>query len=164
MSERKGHGNRSSLMDLGKPRLAQSPLSAPIHEAERLILNAGAETSLPQSHVEDYASTVSTLDNELPQSSPDHKSAPAIAALDNQSHESAYQQTEMASRSSKDDIVARLRKAREPIAVVGFKLPAKLKDELAIVAQYNDTDMTRIVVEALSRLLPELPHPPNWKP
>ena len=47
--------------------------------------------------------------------------------------------------------------------MVGFKLPAKLKDELSAVAQYNGTDMTRIVVEALERLLPGLPHPPNWK-
>jgi hypothetical protein len=58
--------------------------------------------------------------------------------------------------------LARLRKVRQPIAVVGFKLPAKLKEELASVAQYNGTDMTRIVVEALERFLPELPHPSKW--
>jgi hypothetical protein len=38
-----------------------------------------------------------------------------------------------------------------------------LKEELLIVAQHNGTDMTRIVIEALERFLPELPHPANWR-
>jgi hypothetical protein len=60
-------------------------------------------------------------------------------------------------------LLSKLRKERQAIAVVGFKLPAPLKEELLAVAQYNRTDMTRLVIAALERLLPELPHPPEWK-
>jgi hypothetical protein len=162
MSERKGHGNRGSLMDLAKPRLAHSPLSAPIDEAERLILArqpepttppGTGEASEPRSDHDHRLETAQRETGSLPEA-PAPKSIPAGRV---QSRASRRPE-----RSPEEDLVARLRKTREPIAVVGFKLPATLKDELSAVAQYNGTDMTRIVVEALHRLLPELPHPPGW--
>lgn len=160
MSERKGHGNRGSLMDLTKPRLAQSPLSAPIDEAERLIL----------SHEPQYP----TAAPEQSLAPPERAEVPEAATMVLESPKSPFNSTlsraTIQSRNTGaqpsavgEDVLAKLRKNREPIAVVGFKLPAKLKDELSAVAQYNGTDMTRIVVEALERLLPGLPHPPNWK-
>lgn len=158
MSERKGHGNRGSLMDLAKPRLAQSPLSAPIDEAERLILSheppyptAAPEQSVASSERVEVAEAATMV---LESPKPPFNSTLGRATIQSP-----------AAQSSKvgEDVLAKLRKNREPIAVVGFKLPAKLKDELSAVAQHNGTDMTRIVVEALERLLPGLPHPPNWK-
>ena len=55
----------------------------------------------------------------------------------------------------------RIRRSRQPIAVVGFKIPSDLKEELEEVARHNQTDMTKIVVEALKMILPHLPHPPK---
>ena len=161
MSERKGHGNRGSLMELAKPRLAQSPLSTPIDEAERLIL-ADNKQAPPLAHTDDepMASAVEQVENSIEVEVPSKKPGRSV-----QTTGIRVQPREKKSGgdAEDEDLVARLRKARGPIAVVGFKLPASLKDELSAVAQYNGTDMTRIVVEALHRLLPELPHPPNWK-
>lgn len=166
MSERKGHGNRGSLMELAKPRLAQSPLSTPIDEAERLILadNKQAQVQqappLAQTEDEPVASAVEQVENSIEVEVPSKKPGKSV-----QTTGIRVQPREKRSvgDAEEEDLVARLRKARGPIAVVGFKLPASLKDELSAVAQHNGTDMTRIVVEALHRLLPELPHPPNWK-
>jgi hypothetical protein len=162
MSERKGHGNRGSLMELAKPRLAQSPLSTPIDEAERLILADKQAQAPPLAHSEEepVASAVEQVENSIEVEVPSKKPGKSV-----QTTGIRVQQRERKSvgDTEEEDLVARLRKARGPSAVVGFKLPASLKDELSAVAQYNGTDMTRIVVEALHRLLPELPHPPNWK-
>src|SRR3954447_4692193 len=162
MSERKGHGNRGSLMDLAKPRLAQSPLSAPIDEAERLILARETEPARPVLEPEQAPARVLEHTSELFQLQPE---APADTneKVVSPSAPTALRENRPPDRPDEEDLVARLRKTREPIAVVGFKLPASLKDELSAVAQYNGTDMTRIVVEALHRLLPELPHPPASK-
>src|SRR5262245_44912644 len=75
MSERKGHGNRGSLMDLAKPRLAQSPLSAPIDEAERLILARQPETVTPRATVEP-AEPQPTRDHSLEASQPETELLP----------------------------------------------------------------------------------------
>ena len=162
MSERKGHGNRGSLMDLAKPRLAQSPLSTPIDEAERLILAGDMQAPcLAQTEdSESVASAVEQVDNSIEVAVPSSKS---LRSGQTTGIRVQPREKKSAGDADEEDLVARLRKARGPIAVVGFKLPASLKDELSAVAQYNGTDMTRIVVEALHRLLPELPHPPNWK-
>jgi hypothetical protein len=157
MSERKGHGNRGSLMDLQKPRFAQSPLSRPIDEAERLIMSNNTQLRRPVPE-----EVVATANGDTAATTEDSMAADSAAA------ESIPSRTAVRSRMPltpppPEDLVAKLRKNREPIAVVGFKLPAKLKDELAAVAQYNHTDMTRIVVEALERFLSRLPHPPDWK-
>jgi hypothetical protein len=147
-------------MELGKPRLAQSPLSTPIDEAERLILaNEGQPTRSEQANEGEVAvpANVEQVEN----STESELLANRVTRIGQSTG------TRPGSKPVEDTdektLVARLRKTREPIAVVGFKLPASLKDELSVVAQYNGTDMTRIVVEALRRLLPELPHPPNWK-
>ena len=156
MSERKGPGLRGSLMDLGKPRLAQTPLTAPIDEAERRILareaeppsNHAAQSAAAQPAVAEPAAQVQPL--------PDPHPTPPRPAPEPDPPPAALR-----THTPSTDIVSRLRKERRPIAVVGFKLPATLKDELQSVAQFNDTDMTRIVIAALERLLPELPHPPE---
>ena len=162
MSERKGHGNRGSLMELEKPRFAQSPLSTPIDEAERLIL-AGDEQARPVAQTEKseaVALVLGQVDNPMEIEVPSNRPAGSGQATGIRPQ---TRENKSPGDAGETDLVARLRKARGPIAVVGFKLPASLKDELSVVAQYNGTDMTRIVVEALHRLLPELPHPPNWK-
>jgi hypothetical protein len=164
MSERKGHGNRGSLMDLAKPRLAQSPLAASMDEAERLILAHSVQTSAPETQPGKTQPDIPVV-HQTPDASPSQ--IPSVLDVSHKASNTPIPVQVRASRSTDrsdgHEIVSRLRKTREPIAVVGFKLPAKLKDELAAVAQYNDTDMTRLVVEALQRLLPELPHPPGWK-
>lgn len=139
MSERKSAGNRGSLMDLARPRLTHTPLTAPIDEAERKILAADTMPfALPQSGAQPALTPVAIIETVTePQSAPHQAEA-------------------------SDDILSRLRKEHRPIAVVGFKFPATLKDELQAVAQFNNTDMTRIVIAALERLLPDLPHPPGW--
>jgi hypothetical protein len=157
MSERKGHGNRGSLMDLEKPRFAQSPLSRPIDEAERLIMSGS--TQLPPPVPEEVVAsgnggTAAPTEDPIAAVSPtgESRSTPTRTAIRSRMSPTP---------TAPEDLLAKLRKNREPIAVVGFKLPAKLKDELSAVAQFNRTDMTRIVVEALERFLPNLPHPPD---
>jgi hypothetical protein len=164
MSERRGPGNRGSLMDLAKPRLAQSPLSAPIDEAERLILATDPTPAGSVSDRQEDAPAPATLERapEPPSIRNEPVSEPVRRAPIT-APELHPRQSRRPERASEEDLVSRLRKTREPIAVVGFKLPASLKEELSAVAQHNGTDMTRIVVEALHRLLPELPHPPSWK-
>jgi hypothetical protein len=144
-------------MDLEKPRFAQSPLSRPIDEAERLIMSGS--TQLPPPVPEEVVAS-----GNAGEAAPTEYPMPAVSAT----AESSSTPTRNASGSrmspsptAPEDLLAKLRKNREPIAVVGFKLPAKLKDELSAVAQFNRTDMTRIVVEALERFLPRLPHPPD---
>jgi hypothetical protein len=147
-------------MDLAKPRLAQSPLSASIDEAERLILSHEPQypTAAPGQGVasSERAEVAEAATMVLESPKPPSNSTSGRATI--QSRSPAAQPSAVG-----EDVLAKLRKNREPIAVVGFKLPAKLKDELSAVAQYNGTDMTRIVVEALERLLPGLPHPPYSK-
>lgn len=147
MADRKSTGNRGSLMDLGKPRLGQTPLSAPLEEVERRIM---ATISSP------------TVGAALSEQS--EQSAPLVVQVPDSVHTTVQTTVHPLSQGSEPtDLLSRLRKDRPPIAVVGFKLPAALKDELLAVAQHNRTDMTRLVVAALERLLPELPHPPAWK-
>jgi hypothetical protein len=147
MADRKSTGDRGSLMDLGKPRLGQTPLAAPLEEVERRLMATASSPSvsatLPQ-HSEPLASVVV-------------EAAEGIQTPVQTAVQTFDQIPERA------DLLSRLRKDRQPIAVVGFKLPAALKEELLVVAQHNRTDMTRLVVAALERLLPELPHPPGWK-
>jgi hypothetical protein len=154
MSERKGQGNRGSLMELSKPRLAQTPLSTPIDEAERLILSGEPKPTAP-------VAEQPTANSEA--APPGPVLAPALPHPPAAETRQPRQPEPTPPAASADDVVARLRKTRQPIAVVGFKLPAKLKEELAAVAQHNGTDMTRIVVEALERFLRDLPHPPGWR-
>ena len=62
-----------------------------------------------------------------------------------------------------DSLAARIR--REPrgaVKIVGYKIPGDLKEELEAVARYNNSDMTRIVVEGIRLALAQLPHPPDW--
>jgi hypothetical protein len=162
MSERKGHGNRGSLMELSKPRLAHTPLSTPIDEAERLILTP--ETK-PAGTIAADVPTVESVGEGRGSPTPEAGRTPPPPEPSNSFHPGEIRHIrnrEQKRIPSTDDVLARLRKIRQPIAVVGFKLPARLKEELAIVAQHNGTDMTRIVVEALERFLLELPHPPDW--
>jgi hypothetical protein len=126
-------------MDMAKPRLAQTPLAAPLEEAERRILSGSTEGgAMPE---------------------PTSPSDPTSGRPD----ERTDVHTSVQTRGINTDLLSKLRKERQAIAVVGFKLPAPLKEELLAVAQYNRTDMTRLVIAALERLLPELPHPPEWK-
>jgi hypothetical protein len=144
MAERKGTPNRGSLMDMAKPRLAQSPLSVPLDEVERRILTA-------ESDAEDTSGS-------------SRMSGPEQEYIRRDVHANVQTPALTTSRTDEHtDLLAKLRKERQTIAVVGFKLPASLKEELLAVAQHNKTDMTRLVVAALERLLPELPHPPEWK-
>jgi hypothetical protein len=165
MPERKSHGNRGSLMDLAKPRLAQTPLMTPMDEAERLLLprDAAPSTVAPPS-----SAPIGSL-KEAPSVVPrrgSERDRPAVVSQAPGPDSATFgdgSAEPLEGPPGSGDLVAKLRKTRQPIAVVGFKLPATLKEELLIVAQHNGTDMTRIVIEALERFLPELPHPANWK-
>lgn len=164
MPERKGPANRGSLMELSKPRLAQTPLIAPIDEAEQLIFSRDTEPSSAirasnsalVAALEDPSVTKDKSYSEDAQTS-SSQAPPEPANLEDGSKRPPKTTSDAA------EVVAKLRKTRHQIAVVGFKLPATLKEELFIVAQHNGTDMTRIVTEALERFLSKLPHPPGWK-
>lgn len=150
MAERKSTGNRGSLMELGRPRLGQTPLAAPLEEVEQRILPTAAT---PVSQPAEPEQERTLIDSEFSRTFQTTGGPPPAEAYVQPVYPSSQQ----------GDLLSRLRKNRQPIAVVGFKLPAALKEEMLAVAQHNGTDMTRLVVAALERLLPELPHPPSWK-
>lgn len=50
-------------------------------------------------------------------------------------------------------------KRKEPVQMVTYRIPASLYDRLFRVAEYNNLNMTDIVVEAIERHLPNFPKP-----
>lgn len=51
-------------------------------------------------------------------------------------------------------------KRKEPVQMVTYRIPASLYDRLFRTAEYNNLNMTDIVVEAIERHLPNFPPPP----
>lgn len=51
-------------------------------------------------------------------------------------------------------------KRKEPVQMVTYRIPASLYDRLFRIAEYNNLNMTDIVVEAIERHLPNFPPPP----
>jgi hypothetical protein len=52
-------------------------------------------------------------------------------------------------------------KRKEPVQMVTYRIPASLYDRLFRIAEYNNLNMTDIVVEAIERHLPNFPQPPR---
>lgn len=50
-------------------------------------------------------------------------------------------------------------KRKEPVQMVTYRIPASLYDRLFRTAEYNNLNMTDIVVEAIDRHLPNFPQP-----
>lgn len=48
---------------------------------------------------------------------------------------------------------------KEPVQMVTYRIPASLYDRLFRTAEYNNLNMTDIVVEAIERHLPNFPQP-----
>lgn len=48
---------------------------------------------------------------------------------------------------------------KEPVQMVTYRIPASLYDRLFRTAEYNNLNMTDIVVEAIDRHLPNFPQP-----
>lgn len=48
---------------------------------------------------------------------------------------------------------------KEPVQMVTYRIPASLYDRLFRTAEYNNLNMTDIVVEAIERHLPHFPQP-----
>jgi hypothetical protein len=117
-------------MDLAKPRLAQSPLSAPIDEAERLILShepqyptAAPEQSLaPPEHAKVAEAATMVLE------SPKSQFNSTLSRATIQSRNTGAQPSAVG-----EDVLAKLRKIESRSLWLGSNLQAK--DELSYTVQ-----------------------------
>lgn len=61
-------------------------------------------------------------------------------------------------------LVPRPGRRKEPVQMVTYRIPASLYDRLLRTAEYNNLNMTDIVVEAIERHLPNFPDPGDSRP
>jgi hypothetical protein len=85
----------------------------------------------------------------------------AAAALDSQPYaQPASQQVDVQPDVQHGTrLTPRPGKRKEPVQMVTYRIPASLYDRLFRTAEYNNLNMTDIVVEAIDRHLPNFPQP-----
>lgn len=132
---------RGSLSMIKRPLPNLPPAAAPKELEDRLL--TGAETALPT--LEGSAGTAAAIALETQPEVQTYIAEPVAVQ-----HMDVQPATRLTPRPGK---------RKEPVQMVTYRIPASLYDRLFRTAEYNNLNMTDIVVEAIERHLPNFPQP-----